>query len=181
VRSTAARFRLTGKILLLPVAVFAPLLFACSERARRVERADDDSISVLGDTAEAGADTARLPDERILNQTISRRIVVFVEASDADLEAMRDRYSEEDFAVVADDLMFYRSTAIEYLEERHYPLLRIEGRRPLRFRVSGESRLLDLSDSQLPDLIVLYEPEREPRVISPNEVELTTNYFSEVH
>jgi hypothetical protein len=146
------------RALLLPVAVLAPLLLACSEGARPAERA-------AVETAVEGAESKGPIDERILDQTVDRRLVVFVEASQAELEAVRAQYAEEDFGVVADDLMFYRSTAIEYLEERDYPLLRIEGRRPLRFRVSGSSRSL-------------YEPDREPRVIAPNEVELATDYFA---
>lgn len=139
-----------------------------------------------GDSAESSSATvdprpdsvvAPAPDERLLDSTIDRPIVIYVQATADEIQAIRDRYSEEDFAIVADDLMFYRATALEHLENEGYALVRIEGRRPLRFRVAGSPRPLDLDEVELLDFIVLYEPDREPRVIAPIDVHAAAEYF----
>jgi hypothetical protein len=161
----------------LLLAAVGAVTLACSRGERPTPRTEAVPAPDSIENAANDAGSVSQPDERMLDSTISSRLVIFVEASDAEIEAMRGQYSEEEFGIVADDLMFYRSTAMEYLEQREYPLLRIEGRRPLRFQVAGMSRDLDLANSELLDLIVLYEPGSEPRVIAPNEVELTVDYF----
>jgi hypothetical protein len=111
---------------------------------------------------------------------LDQRIVIYVSATPEQILAARSQgMSEEDFGVVADDLMFYHATAIEYLEKRSYPLLQLEGRRPLRFRVGDAVRTLDFADVELFDFIVTYEPGREPRIIAPNEVENVAAYFGD--
>jgi hypothetical protein len=115
-------------------------------------------------------------DERILAGTVEQRIAIYVEASMSELEEERRRVSEEDFGVIADDLM-YRSTATRYLETQPYPLVRISGRRPIRFLVAGTPRLIEFADLQLLDYIILYDRNREPVVIAPNEAERAAEYF----
>ena len=108
-----------------------------------------------------------------------KRLIKVLATSDQIVAARSEGMSEEDFAVIADDLMFYRATAIEYLEKHGYPLLQLEGRRPLRFRVGNVARTYDFADVQLFDFIVAYEPGREPRVMAPNEVENVAAYFGD--
>jgi hypothetical protein len=111
------------------------------------------------------------------DSAVSGSVVYYVEASDSALEAQRREASSDDFHVIADDLMFYRATALEFLETRGYPVQRVQGRRPLRFVVGGAPRAYDFADVALLDFIVVYEPEREPMVIAPNEVERVIGYF----
>jgi hypothetical protein len=119
-----------------------------------------------------------VPDSLILHQVINRPIVLYVEASHSEIAAMRSSgISEDDFHIIADDLMNYRANAIDYLKEHNYPLLRIEGRRPIRFRVSQAPRTYDFVHEDLLDFIVVYEPDREPRVVAPNEVKSVATYF----
>jgi hypothetical protein len=110
-------------------------------------------------------------------QPYARRVVVFVTASAAELEALRGTVSEEDFAVIADDAMYYRATAYEFLEQHGFPVVSLEGRRPLAFRVGTATRRYDFADVAWLDFVVLYEPAREPRVLATNEVETALEYF----
>ena len=100
----------------------------------------------------------------------TERTVVFLLADSAQIEAVRAELSEDDFYVVADDMMWYRAEAWDWFEERGFTVLSIEGRPPLRFRVGGEDRSYDFSDEDLLDLVVIYEPGREPLAIAPIDV-----------
>ena len=107
----------------------------------------------------------------------ARRVVVFVMASAAELEALRGTVSEEDFAVIADDAMYYRANAYEFLEQHGFPVVSLEGRRPLAFRVGTATRRYDFADVRWLDFVVLYDPVREPRVLATNEIETALEYF----
>ena len=107
-----------------------------------------------------------------LREPVAQRLVLYIEAPGSAIEALRDSIAPEDFGVIADDLMFYRATAIEYLEKHDIAFVRLTGRRPIEFVVNGRVRSYDFADTQLLDFIILYETGREPRVIAPNEVEL---------
>ncbi|MEX1181804.1 MAG: hypothetical protein WEF86_01115 [Gemmatimonadota bacterium] len=147
---------------------FVLAIAACSgsdvDRIETADRAAPEPVPVAETAAAVGA--------ALLADTIDRSIVVYVEASGAEIDAVRADYAEEDFAVVADDLMYYRATATEYLEAGGQPLVRVQGRRPLTFRVSGAAREYDFADVELLDFIIVYEPDAEPRIFAPNEVEL---------
>ena len=135
---------------------------ACSER----EPASDDRADV--DTT-----SATIPRDSVITQPV----ILYVEATDSAIDAQRSEVSADDFAVIADDLMFYRATAIEYLDSLPRPYTRVNGRRPLTFRVAGRPRTYDLRDVELLDFIVVYETDREPRVIAPNEAQVVAEYF----
>ena len=100
----------------------------------------------------------------------SSRVAVFLLADSATLEAMRTDRTEEDFQVVADDLMWYRSEAWSWLEERGVRIVALEGRPPLRFRGDAGMRAWDFSAEPTADVVVLYEPGREPRAVAPIDV-----------
>ena len=95
------------------------------------------------------------------------RAVVFLEASPEDIEAVRAGTPPQDFLVIADDLMFYRASAYEFFESRGFPVTRVEGRRPLEFEVGGQARTYAFDSLPTLDLIVLYEPGREPLPLAP--------------
>src|SRR5688572_8556209 len=114
---------------------------ACTEREPApADRAD----------ADASAETSR-------DSVIAQPFVMYVEATDSAIEAQRSEVSADDFAVIADDLMFYRATAIEYLDSLPRPYTRVAGRRPLTFRVAGQPRTYDFRDVELLDFIVVYD------------------------
>jgi len=104
-------------------------------------------------------------------------VVVFMEASLEEIETAREGRSEEDFAIIADDLMWYRATAHEFLEARGLPVDTLEGRRRLAFVVGGETRGYDFADAPTLDVIVLYEPGKEPLAIASVDVERAVEYF----
>lgn len=116
-------------------------------------------------------------DEDVLAGVVHERLILYIEATDSAIQAERQQVSADDFAVIADDLMFYRATAIEHLDSLPHAFLRISGRRPLVFRVAGQPRSYDFRDVELLDFIVLYEPDQEPRVLAPNEVDIATEFF----
>ncbi len=89
----------------------------------------------------------------------------------------RGQYSEDDFAVVAEDMMYYRATAYDYLEQRGVEVVRTEGRVQPRFEVEGEPRTFDFSDEPYMDLIVLYEPGMLPLAIAPVDIGRVAEYF----
>jgi hypothetical protein len=165
---------------LRPCALAALLLAAlagCGERHRPAD------APVAGDTtpgpaaAAALADTALPPGDVAQSMPFSQPTVVFVEASGEELDAVRGRMTEEDFATVADDLSFYRSSAYEYLQKRTLPVVKLTGRRPLEFVVDGKVRRYDYAAVEHLDLVVLYDGKHEPRVIAPNEIEQAGAFF----
>ena len=83
------------------------------------------------------------------------------------IEALSGEHDEEDFATVADDLMWYRAEARRWFEERGIPVVEMEGRRPLSFVVDGEDRVYDFSALETLDVVVLYDRDREPVAVAP--------------
>jgi hypothetical protein len=125
--------------------------------------------AVPAETAGAARSGPRLPGG--FHEPVSEHLLLYVEATSAEIERQRDRVPADDFAVIADDLMFYRATALDYLESNRIPHVRISGRRPIEFMVGGEVASYDWSDVMLLDFLVLYQPDEPPRVIAPNEVQ----------
>lgn len=123
------------------------------------------------DTAQAAPAAAR--DSLLFDS----RVAVFLEASSAALDSLRAELPEDDYYVVADDMLYYRSTAYEYLERLGLPVRRLQGRPPLRFVIDGAPQPHDLSTATTLDVIVLYEPGKQPQMIAPVEVEAVNEYF----
>lgn len=95
------------------------------------------------------------------------RIVVFMQATLREIETAAVDMPAEDYAAMADDLMIYRATASEILERTPVPMVRLDGRRPLHFLVEGEARAYTFGSEPTLDLIVLYDPGRDPRALAP--------------
>ena len=104
---------------------------------------------------------------------------VLLLADSAHLEGIRAQYGEEEYAVVADDMMWYRAEAITWLEDRGIALTVIEGRPDVRFRVAGVMRPFDLQGNPTADVVVLYERDREPIALAPIDVSTeAADYFT---
>ena len=100
----------------------------------------------------------------------STRVAVFLLADSTALEAIRVERTEEEFHAVADDLMWYRAEAWSWLDEHGVRVVAREGRSPLRFYVDGAMRAWDFGGEPAADVVVLYEPGREPRALAPVDV-----------
>lgn len=109
-------------------------------------------------TISAPSDTVRLFDEAV---------IVFMTASDSALDAVRAGMDEDDFYTMADDLMWYRATAREFLEQQGVPVISLPGRQPLHFLVEGEPRRFEFPELTTLDVVVLYRPGKEPMAIAP--------------
>jgi hypothetical protein len=107
----------------------------------------------------------------------SRRVAVFMEADPRQIDSALGSTPEADRATVADDLMFYRSSAHEFLGRAGVEIVRVEGRPRVHFQVGGEMKELDFSSEPTLDVIVLYEPPKQPRAIAPVDVDAATEYF----
>lgn len=107
----------------------------------------------------------------------SERVVVFMEATAEEIEQVGSGVPEDDFYVIADDLMYYRASAHEYFEAKQLKVVRLEGRRPLTFTVDGAPRRYDYSDFESLDLVVLFDPGREPLALAPAAIHLVDGYF----
>lgn len=105
------------------------------------------------------------------------RVVVFLEASRSALDSLRAEVPEDDYYTIADDMLYYRSTAYEYLEQHDLPVRRLTGRPQLRFVIDGSPQPYDLSGATTLDVIVMFEPGRQPESVAPVEVETVTTYF----
>lgn len=140
------------------------LLAACEQRPKPPEHAPTDSAPRLGPAE---------PDAHV----ISERLVIFVEATPAQLDSVRARYSEEDYAVVGDDLMWYRATAAEYLEKLKLPFRYAKDREPVAFLVDGRPRRYDFRDAEALDLLILYDANREPRAIATADLDAIHEYY----
>jgi hypothetical protein len=114
------------------------------------------------------------PDDGVVH---AERLVVYMQAPHEEVLAARDDLDDEDFAVVADDLMWYRATAAEFLERHELPVRHVSGRRPLTFLIDGEPRTYTFDDVAGLDLLVAYDPGREPIAIPPVVVEQVLDYF----
>jgi len=128
----------------------------------------------------ARADSVARPAEQAApdsSQRFGARVAVFLEASPREIERVRSETTEDDFAVMADDLMFYRATAQEYLETRGVAVVRFVGRRTLTFMVAGRPRQYDFSRESTLDVVVLYEPGRQPKAIAPADIHEAAEYF----
>jgi hypothetical protein len=110
---------------------------------------------------------------------IDRRTVVLLTASAAALDSLRDRIGEEAFYVVADDMMWYRAQAWEYFEVRGIPVRTIEGRPVLEFVVDDAPRRFTFFEHPTLDLLVLYDPGREPLVVAPIDVDTARWFFGD--
>jgi hypothetical protein len=110
-------------------------------------------------------------------EPINTASVIFMEASPTEIDDARAGIPPDDFAVIADDLMFYRASAHERLDSLATPPLRITGRRPLEFVVEGKAKLYDFAEAATLDLIVVYLPDREPRTFATLEADQAVEYF----
>lgn len=146
--------------------------------------ADDDAVQLPPADTVAGPapDTAPAADEADGGAVpFDAPVVVYMAAGRRAMERAGSAMDAEAFSVMADDLMFYRASAISVLERQPVRLVRIEGRRPLRFVVDGQARAYDFPDHTTLDLVVLYAPGREPRAVPPIELaadpDLAARYF----
>jgi hypothetical protein len=105
------------------------------------------------------------------------RVVVLMEASAALIDSVRANMAEDDFFVLADDLMWYRATAVDYITEAGFPLVRVDRQRRLVFLVDGVPREYDFAAEPGLDLLVLYEPGRPPVTAQTLEPERVASFF----
>jgi hypothetical protein len=157
---------------------------ACADAPRRPDDAPTSRVPPAKDSAAARADSVAIVAPASQPDTLepfSERVVIFMQATSAEIGKVAAEYSEEDFAVVGDDMMWYRAMAYEWIEKQKLPLVRFDGRRPLEFVVQGAVKRYDFSDVEFLDIIILYDKDREPKIIAPNEVgETVTNYFANI-
>lgn len=140
------------------------------------ERTGDTGREPPANAAAAPAATADAPagaDSTVFTE----RVVVLLQASAAALDSLREARSPEDYYVMADDMMFYRSGVYDLVEERGLPFRSFNGRLPLQFMVDGSLRQYDFSDVTWLDVVVLYEPGQEPRVMAPIEFPLVVDEY----
>ncbi len=100
----------------------------------------------------------------------AERTAVYLQGTAETVAAALDSLPDDDAAVVADDLMFYRATSRELLEQAGWPVVTMEGRPRLGFVVGGETLVPDLSAHTTLDLVILYEPGAALRVVPPVEI-----------
>jgi hypothetical protein len=150
----------------------AAVLMACGQKdaSTTATTADSTKLTSLKTDSTDSVKVRRAPRVVDLNAVIDRPVAVYVEASSDEIDASRASASTQDFAVSADDLMFYRSAATEYLDTHGIPYQRITGRRPLRFMVAGEVQEFDFADVGLLDFLVIYDGRGSPRILAPNDI-----------
>ena len=94
---------------------------------------------------------------------INTDVVVFVSPDSTGIERLKTEHGEEDFYVIADDEMYYRSIAYDLLDSLGVAYTFVE-RRPLRFVVDGEASEYTWSDVEANWFVVVYEADKEPRI-----------------
>jgi hypothetical protein len=158
-------------VLSLPAACGAdPSADAGTDGGASVARAPNGSAPSAPDlrTPPAAGDTRHFDE----------RVVVFVEADAVELERARAGESAEDWATIADDLMWYRAEAREELRRRGLPVVTLEGREPLAFVVGGRTRVVRLDTIPWLDVLVLYEPGKEPRAVATVDLSADASLLS---
>ncbi len=111
-------------------------------------------------------------------QPFARPIVVFMEASPEEIQAAHAGITDDDFYVMTDDMNWYRSTAWDYLDKRHIPVVRVTGRQPLRFVVADTARSYDFAEERTLDLLVVFDGRHAPRPLAPIDVERVPEYLT---
>jgi hypothetical protein len=110
--------------------------------------------------------------------------ILYIQASSSEIEQMQARTPPGDFFTIADDMMFYRSEAFSVIERASVPKVTRVGRLRVQFVGDGEERTLDLSEIPWMDVIVLFDPGREPLILAPIDLSadsaVISQYFSEV-
>jgi hypothetical protein len=102
-----------------------------------------------------------------------------MEATLAEVDERRSAYvDEQDYYVMTDDLMWYRSEARAFLETQEFAEFVSRERGPLEFSINGQLRRYDFEDVQLLDIIVAYRPGAEPLVLAPVDVHEIADYFA---
>jgi len=160
-------------------------LAACAADSDGPDRAepagDPASLAPEAPASPAPAEAARpanaAPASTDTLPPFSQRIVLFIEASAAELDAIRASRGEEDYHTMADDLMWYRATAREFLENNGLPVRALEGRQPLRFVVNGGVTSFDYSHIPTLDVVILYDTNREPVAAAPIDIEEATRAY----
>ncbi|HUF28704.1 MAG TPA: hypothetical protein VMM18_17115 [Gemmatimonadaceae bacterium] len=107
-------------------------------------------------------------------------VIVFMEATPAEIEARRSTYDEEqDYYTMTDDLMWYRSQAHEFLDSLSFAEVIVRERGPLTLAVDGRLQRYDFDEFTFLDLIVAYRPATAPLVVAPVDVHRIADYFAE--
>lgn len=157
-------------------AVTALLMLASCESGRVPDGTRDESnaAGVAADSESPAPAAAALPDS---SRVHVERVAVFLEAPAEAIDRVRAERSQADFAVIADDLMYYRATAYAYLDSLGVPIVRIVGRPPLTFLVAGRPLQYDFSSEPTLDLVVIYEPGQMPKALAPIEIHEAAEYY----
>ena len=142
---------------------------------------------VSGETPITRSDTIDTSDSIDTSDTIAAdggivaaRVAIFLLADSARIEEMRARHGE-DMPTVFDDMMWYRAEAWDWLEARRVPVRSVSGRPPLLFLVGDSAREFEFADVTTADVVVLYEPGREPVAVAPIDVaERAAAYFAQL-
>jgi len=165
----------TRKVLLVAAVIGLAGCATESETGGDAERPrEPDAVVEAGVVNPAAVDSAQA-DEL---PPFAERVVLFVEATADDLDAARASRSEADHSTMADDLMWYRASAYEFLERNGFPVRTLQGRRTLRFVVDGEARPFDYSHIPTLDVIILYDTNRDPVAVAPIDIEeAVRSYF----
>lgn len=124
------------------------------------------------------ASCARAESDADATLVYEERVALLMLADSAALARLRSDNEADDFHAIADDLMWYRAEALDWLEQNGIPTVDVQGRPRVRFRVRGELHEFDYSSETHLDLIVLYDTDRPPRAVAPVDVSLeAATYF----
>ena len=115
--------------------------------------------------ATAPADASAAPSDT----AFTNRVMVFLLTDSTELAMLRQEYGA-DYEVIADDMMWYRAEAFDWAERNDVPIVVLDGRPPLRFRVEGAPRSFDFTGEEGGDVVVLYDTDREPVPVAPIDV-----------
>ena len=106
------------------------------------------------------------------------RVAVYLLPDSAMHDSVRASYSEDDYAVIGDDMMWYRAEAADWLEQNGIRTVFLEGRPTIAFVVDGVTRAFDFSAEPTLDVVVLYQPGQAPLALAPVDVTMRApGYF----
>lgn len=76
--------------------------------------------------------------------------------------------------MIADDMLWYRAKAEELLMGIGKPIVRIEGKQPLRFLVGEEVHRFDWELAPWLDVVILFTRGRDPMPVAPADLSADT-------
>jgi hypothetical protein len=150
----------------LKLIVLSLTLAACADGSYQDKTHNGSQVYAVTDTMQkvmAVFQTKTINHDTLV---VDKQAAVFVEPDSMRIEKEKKKAGEEDFYVVADDYMFYTSTAHEFLDSAKLTTLDASGKKFIKFISSNKTHQI-LNINKLPELgsIYFFDPTKKAKQV----------------